>query len=46
VLEDSKAQSLKEKNEYIKKEDFEKIVEAVSLIVGAKNVEQFGNVML
>jgi hypothetical protein len=46
VLEDSKAQSLKEKNEYIKKEDFEKIVEAVLLIIGIKNVEQFGNVML
>jgi hypothetical protein len=45
VFKNSKAQPPKEKNEYIKKENFKKIIKAVSLIVGAKNMEQFGNIM-
>jgi hypothetical protein len=45
MLKNSKAQSLKEKDEYIKKEDFKKMVKAVSLIISAKNMKQFGNII-
>jgi hypothetical protein len=45
MLKDSKAQSPKKKDGYIKKENLKKIVNAVLLLVGAKNVEQFNNVI-
>jgi hypothetical protein len=46
MFKDSKVQPLKKKDEYIKKENLKKIVEAVSLLIDVKNVEQFNNVIL
>jgi hypothetical protein len=41
----SAGQSQKERDGFVKQEDIERMVDAISLLVGAKNVEQYGNVM-